>query len=109
MDLDSELPEQDFDYLNDDDDEDSDIDDEPDEDFLLRDDHDEMGTQEEFQTTRSQTREGTNDLGVNDDGFSGYTDTTDDLEDDEISLHPDDSLFDEEDEPTVNNERLRPR
>ena len=109
MDLDSQLPEQEFDYA-DDDDEDTDIEDGINEDFLLG-DHDEIETQNDSESTRSHNLQGSNILSVNDDGLSAYTDNSfsDEPEDDEISLHPDDSLFDEEDEPAGNTERLRPR
>ena len=109
MDLDSQLPEQDFDY-SDDDDEDSNIEDEVDEDFLLQ-DHEEIEMRNDSESTRSHNGQDSNVLSVNDDGLSGYTDNSfsDEPEDDEISLHPDDSLFDEEDEPAGNTDRLRPR
>lgn len=94
MDLDSQLPEQDFDYV--DDDEDSNID----EDFLLGDDNESEG---------SHSHQDSNALSY--ERLSGFTDATlsDEPEDDEISLHPDDSLFDEEVEPTGSSERVRPR
>ena len=110
MDLDSQLPEQDFDY-SDVDDDDSDIEDEVDEDSLLR-DHEEIEVQNDSESMRSHNCQDSNVLSINDDGLSGYTDNSfsDEPEDDEISLHPDDySLFDEEDEPTGNTDRLRPR
>ena len=86
MDFDSKLAEQDFDYL-DDDEEESDSVGEYDEDFLLKEDED---IEMEGDSSLKQS------LNSN---FSSYT--SDEPEDDEISLHPDDSLFDEEDEPKL--------
>ena len=108
MDFDSGLPEQDFDYI-DGDDEESDSDNDLDEDFLLRDHESEMGTNDDPKRAGSQNCDNSNDLSASYDGILGYTDTSDEREDDEISLHPDDSLFDEEDDSTPNNDRLRPR
>ena len=85
MDFDSKLAEQDFDYV--DDEEESDSVGEYDEDFLLKED-DEIEMEEDSSLKQS--------LNSN---FSSYT--SDEPEDDEISLHPDDSLFDEEDEPRL--------
>ena len=108
MDFDGSISEQDFDYL--DGDEDSDIGD-IDEDLLLR-DHDEVETKQ-----NSQNRQGSIGGNMKDGSFSHYVDYSDvprsfveEEEDDEISLHPDDSLFDEEDEFSTNSNRLvRPR
>ena len=86
MDFDSKLAEQDFDYL-DDDEEESDSVGEYDEDFLLKEDEE---IEMEGDSSLKQS------LNSN---FSSYT--SDEPEDDEISLHPDDSLFDEEDEPRL--------
>ena len=86
MDFDSKLAEQDFDYL-DDDEEESDSVGEYDEEFLLKEDEE---IEMEGDSSLKQS------LNSN---FSSYT--SDEPEDDEISLHPDDSLFDEEDEPRL--------
>ena len=100
MDFDSNMSEQDFDY--------SDSDDDIDEDMLLRDD-------EEVEAKQNSQ----NHQDDNDGSFSPYVDysnvplsheSAEEKEDDEISLHPDESLFDDEDEFSTNNNRLvRPR
>ncbi|XP_068746754.1 uncharacterized protein [Montipora capricornis] len=97
MDLDSQLPEQDFDYV-DEDEEGSDESEDLDEDYLLRDDEEER---------RFSSHQDTNG-GFNFDRLSGFTDTTSTLSDegdDKLSIHPDDSLFDDEDEPQGSDER----
>lgn len=116
MDFDSSMSEQDFDYLDDDDD--SDLDSDLDEDFLL---NEEVETKQDLQMVieRSENHQDGKDANMNDGGFSAYVDYTDvprthdyaeEAEDDLISLHPDDSLLDEEDEFSTNNNRLvRPR
>ena len=106
MDFDSKLAEQDFKYL-DDNDEDSNVGDDYDEELLLRENKGE--TQQDPQTAGSPNCLESNDSSLNGDGLSGYAYSSDEPEDDEISLHPDDSLFDEEDDPNTSNDRLRPR
>ena len=97
MDLDSQLPEQDFDYV-DEDEEGSDESEDLDEDYLLRDDEE----------VRSFSSHQDANGGFNFDRLSGFTDTTSTLSDegdDKLSIHPDDSLFDDEDEPPGSDER----
>ena len=94
MDLDNRVPELDFDYGEEDINDTEDLDEE----FLLQEDEEEQ---------RLLSHEDSNES-LNFDTLSGFTDTTPTLseqEDDEISLHPDDSLFDDEDEPSGSSER----
>ena len=111
MDFDSNMSEQDFDYLDSDDNSGSVND--TNEDLLLR-DNKAMKSKH-----NSQNHHDGQDGNMNDGGFSAYIDYSDvrlgredaeEEEDDEISLHPDDSLFDEEDEFSSSNSRVvRPR
>ena len=111
IDFDSSLSDQEFDCL--DGDNGSDLASDLDEDFLLKEEA------ETKQDPRSKNHQDGNDANMNDDGFSAYVDYTDvpqahdyeeEEEDDVISLHPDDSLLDEEDEFSTNSNRLvRPR
>ncbi|KAJ7389899.1 testis- and ovary-specific PAZ domain-containing protein 1 [Desmophyllum pertusum] len=115
MDFDSNMSEQDFDYL--DSDEDHDIDNDYDEELLLGENED---AESQRLITRSQDHPDGIDVNMNGEGFSAYVDFSDvplaqdyaeeeEEEEDEISLHPDDSLFDEEDEFSTDNDRVRPR
>lgn len=112
MDFDSSLSEQDSDCLYGDDDED--IDSNFDEDYLLE-DNEEAEPQQGSQKLSSKSL---NHQDVDGERFHAYMDYSDvpcaqdyaeEEEDDEISLHPDDSLFDEEDDLGANNDRVRPR
>ncbi|XP_029209578.2 uncharacterized protein LOC114973339 isoform X2 [Acropora millepora] len=94
MDMDNRVPEQDFDLVE----EDSDDTEALDEELLLQDDEEEQGLHSHKDSNES----------LNFDTLSGFTDTTPTLsepEDDEISLHPDDSLFDDEDDLSGSSER----
>lgn len=94
MDMDNRVPEQDFDLVE----QDSDDTEALDEELLLQDDEEEQ---------RLQSHKDSNES-LNFDTLSGFTDTTPTLseqEDDEISLHPDDSLFDDEDDLSGSSER----
>lgn len=115
MDFESSLSDQEFDYL--DGDEESDLASDLDEDFVLK---EETETKQDPQMTRerSENHQDGKDANMNDGGFSAYVDYTGvplaqdyaEEEDDVISLHPDDSLLDEEDEFSMNSNRLvRPR
>lgn len=116
MDFESSLSDQEFDYL--DGDEESDLASDLDEDFVLK---EETETKQDPQMTRerSENHQDGKDANMNDGGFSAYVDYTgvplaqdyaEEEEDDVISLHPDDSLLDEEDEFSMNSNRLvRPR
>ena len=110
MDFDSSLSDQEFDYL--DGDEDSDLASDLDEDLLL---NEEVGTkQDPMVIERSENHQDGKDAIKNGGGFSAYVDYTDvplahdyaEEEDDTISLHPDDSLLDEEDEFSTSSNRL---
>ena len=116
IDFDSSMSDQEFDYLDGDDD--SDLVSDLDEEFLMK---EETETQQDPQMIRerSENHQDGKDADANDCGFSAYVDYTDvplahdyaeEEEDDVISLHPDDSLLDEEDEFSTNSNRLvRPR
>ena len=103
--FDSDMSDQEFDCLGDDD---SDLASDLDEDFLLKE-----------ETEMKQDGKDGEDANMNVGGFSAYVNYSDvplaqdyaeEEEDDVISLHPDDSLLDEEDELGTNSNRLvRPR
>lgn len=97
--FDSDMSDQEFDCL--DDDNDSDLSSDLDEDFLLKEE--------------TELKQDGKDANRNVGGFSAYVDYSDvplaqdyaeEEEDDVISLHPDDSLLDEEDELGTNSNRL---
>ena len=97
--FDSDMSDQEFDCL--DDDNDSDLASDLDEDFLLKEE--------------TELKQDGKDANRNVGGFSAYVDYSDvplaqdyaeEEEDDVISLHPDDSLLDEEDELGTNSNRL---
>lgn len=97
--FDSDMSDQEFDCL--DDDNDSDLSSDLDEDFLLKEE--------------TEMKQDGKDANRNVGGFSAYVDYSDvplaqdyaeEEEDDVISLHPDDSLLDEEDELGTNSNRL---
>ena len=101
--FDRDMSDQEFDCL--DDDNDSDLASDLDEDFLLKEE--------------TELKQDGKDANRNVGGFTAYVDYSDvplaqdyaeEEEDDVISLHPDDSLLDEEDELGTNSNRLvRPR
>ena len=113
--FDSDMSDQEFDCLDDADD--SDLASDLDEEFLLKEET-EMKQDPEMRE-RSENYQDGKDADMNDGGFSAYVDYTDvplaqdyaeEEEDDVISLHPDDTLLDEEDELNTNSNRLvRPR
>ena len=114
--FDSSLSDQEFDCL--DGDNDSDLASDLDEDFLLKEEA-ERKQDPQVIRERPENHQGGNDANRNDNGFSPYVNYTDvpraddyeeEEEDDVISLHPDDTLLDEEDEFSTNSNRLvRPR
>ena len=109
------MSDQEFDCLDDDDD--SDLASDLDEEFLLKEET-EMKQDPEMIRERSENYQDGKDANINDRGFSAYVDYANvplahnyaEEEDDVISLHPDDTLLDEEDELNTNSNRLvRPR
>ena len=109
--FDSDMSDQEFDCL--DDDNDSDLASDLDEDFLLKEETERKNNPEVIRE-RSETYQDGKDANMNDGGFSVYVDYTNvpvahdcaEEEDDVISLHPDDTLLDEEDELNTNSNRL---